>query len=101
VLTDTDPAAQVLLIGKGDNVPQVLLDAANNVVALSARTPPRTIESRCMDPEVAHFGRHAMSDLSPLLGAERKSRLGAVRSVFDPEPTWTIGHHVVCVVLER
>jgi hypothetical protein len=54
VLTDTDPAAQVVLIGEDDNVPQVLLDAANNAVALSARTPPRTIESRCMSPEVAH-----------------------------------------------
>jgi hypothetical protein len=32
-LTDT------VLIGEGDNVLQVLLDAANNVVALSARTP--------------------------------------------------------------
>jgi hypothetical protein len=54
VLTDTDPAApQVVLIGEGDNVPQALLDAANNVVALSVRTPPRTIESRCMSPEVA------------------------------------------------
>jgi hypothetical protein len=39
VLTDTDPAAQVVLIGEDDNVPQVLLDAANNAVALSARTP--------------------------------------------------------------
>jgi hypothetical protein len=39
VLTDTDPAApQVVLIREGDNVPQALLDAANNVVALSART---------------------------------------------------------------
>jgi hypothetical protein len=54
VLTDTDPAApQVVLIGEGDNVPQALLDAANNIVALSVRTPPRTIESRCMSPEVA------------------------------------------------
>jgi len=50
VLTDTDPTAQVVLIGEGDNVPQVLLDAANNVVALS--DAPRTIESRCMSPEV-------------------------------------------------
>jgi hypothetical protein len=33
VLTDTDPAAQVVLIGEDDNVPQVLLDAANNAVA--------------------------------------------------------------------
>jgi hypothetical protein len=56
VLTDTDPEAQVVLIGEGDNVPQVLLDAANNVVSLSARTPPRTIESRCMSPEVAPNG---------------------------------------------
>jgi hypothetical protein len=55
VLTDTDPAApQVVLIGEGDNVRQALLDAANNVVALSVLTPPRTIESRCMSPEVAH-----------------------------------------------
>jgi hypothetical protein len=47
VLTDTDPAApQVVLIGEGDNVPQALLVAANNVVALSVRTPPRTIENR-------------------------------------------------------
>jgi hypothetical protein len=45
VLTDADAAApQVVLIGEGDNVPQALLDAANNVVALSVRTPPRTIE---------------------------------------------------------
>jgi hypothetical protein len=28
----------VVLIREGDNVPQALLDAANNVVALSART---------------------------------------------------------------
>jgi len=57
VLTDTDPAApQVVLIGEGDNVPQALLDAANNVVALSVRTPPRTIESRCMSREVARTG---------------------------------------------
>jgi hypothetical protein len=50
VLTDTDPAAtQVVLIGEGDN-------AVNSVVALSARTPPRTIESRCMSPEVAQSG---------------------------------------------
>ena len=65
MLTDTDPAApQVVLIGEGDNVPQALLDAANNVVALSVRAPPRTIESRCMSPEVADcvakvFLRHA------------------------------------------
>jgi hypothetical protein len=40
VLTDTDPAApQVVLIGEGDNVPQALLDAANNVVALGAEAP--------------------------------------------------------------
>jgi len=56
VLTDTGPEAQLVLINEGDNVPQVLLDAANNVVALSARTPPRTIESRCMSPEVAPNG---------------------------------------------
>ena len=42
MLTDADAAApQVVLIGEVDNV---LLDAANNVVALSVRTPPRTIE---------------------------------------------------------
>jgi hypothetical protein len=29
----------VVLIGEGDNVSQALLDAANNVVALLARTP--------------------------------------------------------------
>jgi hypothetical protein len=63
VLTDTDPAApQVVLIGEGDNVPQALLDAANNVVALSVRTPPRTIESRCMSPEVAPTGPTGRSD---------------------------------------
>ena len=56
MLTDTGPEAQLVLINEGDNVPQVLLDAANNVVALSARTPPRTIESRCMSPEVAPNG---------------------------------------------
>src|SRR5260221_8587907 len=33
---------------------------------------------------MALFGHGAMSDLSLLLVAERKSRLGAVRSVFDP-----------------
>jgi len=30
----------MVLIGEGDNVPQALLDAANSIVALSARTPP-------------------------------------------------------------
>ena len=33
-------------------------------------------------PLVAHFGPHAMSDLSPLSGVERKLDFGAVRSVF-------------------
>ena len=33
---------------------------------------------------LAHFGPHAMSDLSPLSGVERKLDFGAVRSVFDP-----------------
>jgi hydrogenase/urease accessory protein HupE len=40
VLTDTDPAArQVVLIGEGDNAPQALLDAVNNLVTLSAPAP--------------------------------------------------------------
>jgi hypothetical protein len=43
----------MVLIGEGDIVPQAFLDDANNVVALSARTPPRTIELRRMSPEVA------------------------------------------------
>jgi len=41
VLTDTDPTAQVALIGEGDNVPYVLLNASNNVVALSVRMPQK------------------------------------------------------------
>jgi hydrogenase/urease accessory protein HupE len=40
VLIDTDPAArQVVLIGKGDNAPQALLDAANTTITLSAHAP--------------------------------------------------------------
>jgi hydrogenase/urease accessory protein HupE len=40
VLTDADPAArQVVLIGEGDNAPQALLDAVNNLVTLSAPAP--------------------------------------------------------------
>lgn len=40
VLTDVDPAArQVVLIGKGDDAPQALLDAANTSVTLSAPAP--------------------------------------------------------------
>jgi hypothetical protein len=67
VLTDTDlTVPQVMLIGEGDNVPQALLDAANSVVALSARTPPRTIESRCMSPEVARNGYGGAVTASPL-----------------------------------
>ena len=54
MLADTDPAAlQVVLIGEGNNIPQALLDAANNVVALGAR--PR--EQSNMSPEVASRGR--------------------------------------------
>jgi hypothetical protein len=40
VLTDTDPAAQVVFDRQGDSVPPVLLDAADKVVARSAATPP-------------------------------------------------------------
>src|SRR5712672_2861480 len=36
---------------------------------------------------MAPNGHGAMSDLSPLSGAKRKSDLGAVRSAFDPERT--------------
>jgi len=71
VLTDTDLAApQVVPIREGDNVPQALLDAANNVVALSARTPPRTIESRCMSPEVALMRRPSGLRNGPLIGVK-------------------------------
>jgi hypothetical protein len=35
-------------------------------------------------PELALFGHGPMSDLSPLLGEERKSNFGGVRSVDDP-----------------
>ena len=42
MLTDTDPAApQVVLIGEGDNVPQALLDAANNVELSNATRPEK------------------------------------------------------------
>jgi hypothetical protein len=82
VLTDTDPAApQMVLIGKGDNVPQALLDAANSVVALSARTPPRTIESRCMSPEVALFGHAAVVAECPLWRCRLKLRRGPGQSL--------------------
>src|SRR5712671_6109526 len=37
-----------------------------------------------MSPLVAPNGHGAMSDLSPLSVAKRKSDLGAVRSAFDP-----------------
>ena len=85
MLTDTDPAApQVVLIGEGDNVPQALLDAANNVVALSARTPPRTIESRCMSPEVALFVPPAMSAQWSLSGAKRTSHGQFISVASDP-----------------
>ena len=36
---------------------------------------------------VALFGHGLMSDLSPLLGEERKSNFGVVRSVDDPIET--------------
>jgi hypothetical protein len=36
--------------------------------------------------ELALFGPHAMSDLSPISGVKRKSDFGANRSVDDPEP---------------
>jgi hydrogenase/urease accessory protein HupE len=40
VLTATDPGArQVVLIGKGENAPQALLDAGNTTVTLSAPAP--------------------------------------------------------------
>jgi hypothetical protein len=38
---------------------------------------------QCMSLLLAHFGPHAMSDLSPLSGVERKLDFGAVRSVLD------------------
>ena len=71
MLTDTDPAApQVVLTGEGDNVPHALLDAANNVVALSARRPSRRIESRCMSPEVALMRRPSGLRNGPLIGVK-------------------------------
>ena len=42
---------------------------------------------RCMSPLLARTGQGAMADLSPLLGEERKSDFGAVRSVVDPSAT--------------
>ena len=48
------------------------------------------VHKRILDvvlPPLAHFGPHAMSDLSPLSGEERKSNFGAVRSVEDPFQT--------------
>ena len=41
-------------------------------------------------PFLAHFGPHAMSDLSPLSGVERKLDFGAVRSVDDPQRSATV-----------
>jgi hypothetical protein len=38
---------------------------------------------------LAQPGHEAMSDLSPLSGANRKLDFGADRSVDDPEPTWS------------
>jgi len=61
VLTDTDPEAQVVLIGEGDNVPQVLLNAANNIVALSARTPP---ENHRIAMHESGSGPHAKSGVA-------------------------------------
>jgi hypothetical protein len=40
---------------------------------------------RCMSLLLALFGHGAMSELSPLSEVERKSDIGAVRSVDDPE----------------
>src|SRR5467141_961954 len=40
-----------------------------------------------MSPFLAQPGHGPMSDLSPLLGEERKSNFGAVRSVVDPSET--------------
>src|SRR6266404_3014329 len=40
---------------------------------------------------LARFGHGAMSDLSPLSGAERKLDFGAVRAAFDPERTSDFG----------
>ena len=48
-------------------------DAANNVVALSVRTPPRTIESRCMSPEVAPLRHPDCIAQCPLSGLTRKT----------------------------
>ena len=41
---------------------------------------------------MALFGHGPMSDLSPLLGEERKSNFGAVRSVDDPSETSAASH---------
>jgi hypothetical protein len=93
VLTDTDPAApQVVLIGEGDNVPQALLDAANNVVALSVRTPPRTIESRCMSPEVLGTFR-TWRDVRPksVFGGIAEVEFRSVRSESGRVEMWRGG----------
>ena len=42
---------------------------------------------QCMSLLLARTGHGAMADLSPLLGEERKSDFGAVRSVDDPDRT--------------
>ena len=86
MLTDTDPAAQVVLIGEDDNVPQVLLDAANNAVALSARTPPRTIESRCMSPEAAH---RVISHSSRTWSEADINWQAKPADSVDSDPSWT------------
>ena len=72
-------------------------DAANNVVALSVRTPPRTIESRCMSPEVAHLGHGGMSDLSPLCVPMQTSQKGAAcNEILKRNPAFMFdGYRVV------
>ena len=45
------------------------------------------ISALSLRPILARTGHGAMADLSPLLGEERKSDFGAVRSVDDPQRT--------------
>jgi hypothetical protein len=47
-------------------------------------------------PHMAPNGPPAMSDLSPLLGKERKWCFGAVRSPFDPFQTWSLLQRSSC-----
>jgi hypothetical protein len=48
---------------------------------------------RCMSPEVAPFGHGAMSDLSPLSGAKRKTSARAEYFAFWHEPDIASGGH--------